>query len=377
MRVQSFLRIFACCLVTLCVTCLVQAQGGQAPQGGQTPPAPQPTPQPRQPTVTPAPAPNQSMRVRGRIIAGPHGLGPGYTEVRFETDGGQPVGFAYADSNGEFTFERNGITLEQTVYAVVNVEGFKPYRERLLGDFRGSFESLTVFLEPDSTKTVPAKEGTVVDLKQLRAKIPGKAVNEYENALKESSKGNRAKAAEGLERALKLAPDFYEAQYSLGIQYIGLQKYDQAEAALLRARDLSPKAAEPLIHLGTLYYQRGESQSDAGRSEEAATAFEKAADFLEESIRRSPLSSSAHSYLGAALYKVGSYEEAETTLKRALELDANEQNARLMLVNVYTKSGRYKEALEQVNIFLSNNPKSTQRAALEAIKEKLQKASEK
>ena len=378
MRVQSFLKIFACCLLTLCVTCLVHAQGGQAPQGGQTPPpAPQPTPQPRQPTVTPTPAPNQSLRVHGRIIAGPHGLDSQFTEVRFETDGGQPVGYAYADSNGEFTFETSAAPLDRTVYAVVKVEGFKPYRERLFGDFRGSFESLTIFLEPDSTKTVPAKEGTVVDLKQLRAKIPGKAVNEYENALKESSKGNRAKAAEGLERALKLAPDFYEAQYSLGIQYIGLQKYDQAEAALMRARDLSPKAAEPLIHLGTLYYQRGESQSDAGRSEEAATTFKKAADFLEESIRRSPLSSSAHSYLGAALYKVGSYEEAETTLKRALELDENEQNARLMLVNVYTKSGRYNEALGQVNIFLAKNPKSTQRAALEAIKEKLQKASEK
>jgi tetratricopeptide (TPR) repeat protein len=211
----------------------------------------------------------------------------------------------------------------------------------------------------------------------LRAKIPGKAVDEYERALKESSKGNRVKAAEGLERALKLAPDFYEAQHSLGIQYIGLQKYDQAETALLRARDLSPKAAEPLINLGTLYYQRGESHSDAGRAEEAATTFEKAEDVLEESIRRNPLSSSAHFYLGATRYKMGSYEEAETSLKRALELNADEQNARLMLVNVYTKSARYNEALEQTNIFLAKNPKSPQRAALEALKEKIEKAAQK
>jgi hypothetical protein len=40
-----------------------------------------------------------------------------------------------------------------------------------------------------------------------------------------------------------------------------------------------------LLNLGRLYYQRGESQSDAGRSEEAATTFKKAVDFLEESIR--------------------------------------------------------------------------------------------
>src|SRR5215831_15428776 len=110
MRVQSFRKIFVGCLVTLYVTCLVHAQGGQAPQGGQTPPpAPQPTPQPpRQPTVTPTPAPNPSVQIRGRVIAGPRGLNSGYTEVRFETDGGQPVGFAYADSNGEFTFQKSG-----------------------------------------------------------------------------------------------------------------------------------------------------------------------------------------------------------------------------------------------------------------------------
>jgi tetratricopeptide (TPR) repeat protein len=379
MRVLSFRPIFAVCLVVVCATCLVHAQGGQAPQGGQTPQTPQPTPQPPRPNVTPTPAPNQSLRIRGRIIAGPHGLDSAITEVRIETDGGQPVGFAFADSNGEFTFERNGSVPYQNVYAVVKVDGFKPYRERLFfSDFRGSFETvLTIFLEREPTVTVSGKDGTVVDLKQLRAKIPGKAVDEYEKALKESSKGNRVKAAEGLERALKLAPDFYEAQHSLGIQYIGLQKYDQAETALLRARDLSPKAAEPLINLGTLYYQRGESHSDAGRAEEAATTFKKAEDVLEESIRRNPLSSSAHFYLGATRYKMGSYEEAETSLKRALELNADEQNARLMLVNVYTKSARYIEALEQTNIFLAKNPKSPQRAALEAIKEKIEKAAEK
>jgi tetratricopeptide (TPR) repeat protein len=379
MRVLSFRTIFAVCLIVVCAACLVHAQGGQAPQGGQTPQTPQPTPQPPRPNVTPTPAPSQSLRIRGRIIAGPHGLDSAITEVRFETDGGQPVGFAFADSNGEFTFERNGMIPDQNVYAVVKVDGFKPYRERLFfSDFRGSFEtSLTIFLEREPTVTVSGKDGTVVDLKQLRAKIPGKAVDEYEKALKESSKGNRVKAAEGLERALKLAPDFYEAQHSLGIQYIGLQKYDQAETALLRARDLSPKAAEPLINLGTLYYQRGESHSDAGRAEEAATTFEKAEDVLEESIRRNPLSSSAHFYLGATRYKMGSYEEAETSLKRALELNADEQNARLMLVNVYTKSARYNEALEQTNIFLAKNPKSPQRAALEALKEKIEKAAQK
>jgi len=211
-------------------------------------------------------------------------------------------------------------------------------------------------------------------LKQLRTKIPGKAVDEYEKALKESAKGNRDKAIEGFQRAIKLAPDFYEAQHSLGVQFFQMEKYDDAETALLKARNLSPKAPEVLINLGSLYYRQGEAQSDAGHPSEAEEIFQKAVNVLEESIRNSPLSASAHSYLGAALYKLAAYERSESALKRALELDQNYSDARLMLINVYARQARYGEALESVNIFLAKNPKAPQRPALESIKAKLEKA---
>jgi Tfp pilus assembly protein PilF len=380
---QSLVTGFAAFLIFIAVgSAFGHAQEPQAPQGGQTTPPPQPTPQPqpRQPAPNPGPQPtfpsqNQNLNIRGRIITGVHTSDLSITEVRFETDGGQPVGFAYTNSNGEFNFQRVGFSLDQTMYVVVNVPGFKPYRDRIFGGFTpGSFDGfLTIFLERETTVKVDKNAPTVIDLKQLRAKIPGKAVDEYEKAVKESSKGNRGKAVEGLQRAIKLAPDFYEAQHSLGLQYLALQKYDDAESAFFRARDLSPKAAEPLINLGTLYYQQGESQSDAGHPDEAAATFQKAAEVLEESIRRSPLSSPAHSYLGAALYKLASYEEAETVLKRALDLDEDQHNARLMLVNVYSKSARYREALEQANIFLQKNPKAPQRPALENIKQQIEK----
>src|SRR5215510_1637178 len=177
-----------------CLTCPLYSQGEQTSQGGQAPaPQPTPQPQPRQPNA-PTPLPNQNppLRIRGRIIAGPHGIDSSITQVRFETEGGQPIGFAYADSGGEFTFERDGIPLDQTVYVMVNVDGFKPHRERLFGDLRGSLDSfVTIFLEPESGKSVSSKGANIVDLKQLRARVPSKAVDEYEKALKESSKGNR------------------------------------------------------------------------------------------------------------------------------------------------------------------------------------------
>jgi len=382
MTYRTFLSVLLACVVIAGLGSSVYAQEQQPPPGGdQTPTMPAPTPQPggRQPNVVPVPQPTQPTEnevvIRGRIITGVHSDIP-IIEVRIEMDGGQPVGFAYADSVGEFTFRRTGISLDQTLFVVVNLDGFKPYKERIFGSFgTHSFDGfMTIFLEREGTTTTNKGGGTVVDLKQLRTRVPGKAVDEYEKALKESSKGNREKAVEGLQRAVKLAPDFYEAQHSLGIHYMALQKFDDAETALIKARDLSPKAADPLINLGTLYYQRGESLVDSGHADEAADVFDKAIDVLDESIKRDPLSAAAHGYLGAALYKVAEYQEAETSLNRALELDADQTNARLMLINVYTKSGRYKDALEQVNIFLTKNPKSPQRPAMEAIKQQIEKA---
>ena len=94
---------------------------------------------------------------------------------------------------------------------------------------------------------------------------------------------------------------------------------------------------------------------------------------MEESVRRNPLSPPTHSNLGAALYKIGEYERAETILKKALELDENEHNARLMLINVYTKGARFSDALQQANAFLEKNPKAPQRPSLEAIKQQIEK----
>ena len=353
-------------------------QGGGGGQPNQTPqPAPQPTPQPRQPgNPTPQPTfPTEgSIAIRGRIIADTHNSFP-QIEVRLETDGGPPVGFAYTDSSGEFYFQRTGLRLDSNLYVTVKMDGYKPYRERVEGIFdTNNFQSsVTIFLEREDVITVPKNGAAVVDLKQLRAKIPGKAVDEYEKALKESLKGNRGKAMEGIQRAIKMAPDFYEAQHSLGVQYFQMEKYDDAETALLRARDLSPKAPEVLMNLGSLYYRQGEGQSDAGHADEAASIFQKAVDVLEESIKRNPLSPAAHSYLGAALYKLASYERSESMLNRALEIDENQSDARLMLVNVYTRQARYDEALQSVNIFLTKNPKAPQRPALENIKAKIEK----
>ncbi len=189
------------------------------------------------------PSQSQTINVHGHVITGAHS-GPSILEVRFETDGRQLIGFAYANTSGEFIFQKSGITLVSALYVVVNLEGYVPYRERVInsGPRPGAFDAaLSIFLEPERTPDTAQSGGVpVVDASQLRTRIPGKAVDEYEKAMKDAAKGNPEKAVEGLQRAVRIAPDFYEAHQSLGIQYVALRKFQEGEAALTRARNLSP-----------------------------------------------------------------------------------------------------------------------------------------
>lgn len=377
MRISS-LKVFALAAVIVTLTC---AGGLNAlpptPAGGQT--AMQFTSQstPRTPTPTPAtPNQTQTINIHGHIITGAHS-GPPILEVRFETDGRQLIGFAYAGTSGEFLFQKSGFTVVSSLYVVVNLDGYAPYRERVInsGPGQGAFDAtLSIFLEPEKTLDTAQADGIpVVDANQLRKRIPGKAVDEYEKAMKDAAKGNPEKAVEGLLRAIRIAPDFYEAQQSLGIQYVALQKFQEGEAALIKAGNLNPSSVAPLINLGALYYQQGQVQSDAGHLEAAAATFAKAVEILNEAVRRSPLSSAAYSNLGAAQYKIGEYDRARVSLSRALEIDDKEDNARLVLINVYAKSAHYDDALEEIGRFLARNPNAPQRASLESIQNQIQK----
>ena len=324
----------------------------------------------------PDPVPSGNISIRGRIIAPSTRDYPGVV-VRVETDGGQPVGVAYTTSTGEFSFQTSGFSAEQDFYINVNMDGYKTFRDRVNGGFNfanGYSGNATVFLEPEDVKAPDKTGGTIVDLKELRARVPAKALDEYARALKEALKGDADNAIGRLQRVVKLAPDFYEAQITLGTQYMKMQKFQDAETALMRAKDLSPKAAEPVLNLGKLYYQRAQEQADAGTSNEASAAFRKALQFLEETVRRDPLSAPAKSYLGAALYQTGSYDEAESTLNHALELDDQESDAHLMLINVYVKQTHYDKALVSIKTFLTKNPKAPQRASLEGMQAQLEKA---
>jgi tetratricopeptide (TPR) repeat protein len=89
-----------------------------------------------------------------------------------------------------------------------------------------------------------------------------------------------------------------------------------------------------------------------------------ALDVIEESLKlnRSPM---AYYYLGTAYFRSNFYEEAETNLKLALEMDPRLPPGHLMLANLYLRQRKWREAFEQLDKYLQENPKAANRTEIE------------
>ena len=320
---------------------------------------------------------NSEFVIRGKLVFDSPYPPDERIEIRLERSGRQLIDTVFSDGVGNFMF-RN--LLPDLYFVRVKVDGYEEARERV--ELSSSFTrtaSLTMFLKAETIirrETSLGFEGdpNVVDINELRADYPKKAVEEYEKAIEDAEKGNSKKAIDRLEKAVKLAPDFYQAQNNLGVQYQQLGRYRDAERTFHLTRELSKSAAQPLVNLGSMYLEEGQAQIGAGRNEEGDATFGKAVVSLEEAITLNAFSAPARYFLGSALFKTTAYDRAETMLVRALELDDQMHEVRLMLVNVFMKQQRYQEVLGQLAAYIEDNPDSPQVEAVKNMKEQIEKA---
>ena len=313
---------------------------------------------------------SQGGEVVGRVNL-VSGGDPGVVVVQLEDLRGSPLASIFTDEKGLFRFTGLG-RLSDNLFLVIEHEGFRPVREEIDLGLRQS-ANMMIFLEPETDPGAGDGEG-VVDVRELLANIPDEAVEAYEVALEASLDGDHDVAIEHLQRALELAPDYYDARIKLGVEQLGLDRFREAEAAFARAFELRPDAELAPLNLGVLHYREGDLSGAGGDLEDAAASFGQAIGFLQEAIRLNPLSGDAHFYLGTTLYKSGIFDAAEELLRRALDIVDGHAQARLALVNLYARQSRYEEALEQADAFLGENPDSPQRAAIERAKSQIEAA---
>ncbi|MDX2031054.1 MAG: tetratricopeptide repeat protein [Blastocatellia bacterium] len=181
--------------------------------------------------------------------------------------------------------------------------------------------------------------------------IPDNARKIYDRAVRQLE--NPKQAEEGfasLKEALKVFPTYYLALERLGVEYVKRQQYEPARETLLKAREVNPTGAPALYVLGVSQFylrQLPEAADSLGRSLQLAPD--------------SPNAALAHFYRGLAFWNTGKHAEAEPHLKKCYELGGNTipPDVHMHLAQYYSDKKRYKDAAEELEMFLKLAPDAT------------------
>ncbi len=327
-------------------------------------------------------APNQQRNriddysIRGKIVIPNQRDSDQRIEVKLEKSALQVIQTTYTDSSGNFDF-RN--LAPGAYYISVMLEGFEPVHQlvEIFNTFGNS--SVTIFLNKPAVQIrerptgLEAADPDIVDISQMRENFPKKAVQDYEKALDEKQKGRLESAVKLLQDAILLAPNFFHAHNNLGIIYQALKRYPDAEREYSQSRQLNGKNERPLVNLGSLYIE--ESNLQKTDREASGKLLDQALDALEEAVKLNPRSAMAYFLLGQANYRSDFLEEAETAFKKAHDLDPRLSAARLMLANVYVKLQKWDSVLENLDAYLQENPKASDRASVEQMRARIAQTS--
>jgi adenylate cyclase len=162
-------------------------------------------------------------------------------------------------------------------------------------------------------------------------------------AASESIKESISNAMRSAQKAIELDNSSAEANAALSLVLVMLRQHDKAIEAGERAVALNPNSAVALYTLALcLNYSY--------RSEEAFP-------LVQQAIRLNPLVSRYFSHFGIACRETGRFEEGIAGIKKCLQFAPNDVLARLVLISLYSYSGREDEARATVAEIQRIDPK--------------------
>jgi tetratricopeptide (TPR) repeat protein len=214
------------------------------------------------------------------------------------------------------------------------------------------------FKESDFEFKETVKSASTVSLTQLA--IPEKALNEYQRAQAEFSKGNFDAGLKRMERAVEIAPRFSTAWNDLGTVRYKRQEYAKAEECFRRALDADSGSFMPLVNLGGVLINLGR--------------FEEALGYNQRAVAARPSDALASSQLGQTYFQLGQSEDAMKYLEAAVKLDPGHfSGPQLFLAEIHARRGERALAADDLASFLKLHPGHPRTDQLKAAMENLRK----
>ena len=287
---------------------------------------------------------------------------------------GATIDSVYTDSQGIYGFHNLN---PNPYYVVVEDDQYQPVKiEATITPLQLApimFVDITLVKRapPDEKGKVPAKsEGAnqnLTDVREYTSKFPKPAVKEFEKGTKADGAGKKDDAIRHYQKAIQIAPDFYEAHNNLGSDYLSKSDFPNARKEFEQAIAQNQSDAAGYFNLSNVCMLMNDMPS--------------ARKYLEEGIRREPESALGQFLLGSLDMKSGKLPDAENALRQSIRFDPVMVQPRLQLVNVLLQQGKNSEAIQQLHDFLTtfpDNPFSPQaRKVLEKLEGSLQAKSPK
>ena len=239
---------------------------------------------------------------------------------------------AVPDQDGVFRF--NGLVPGNYTVVVDAGPEFEKARESV-GIYQGTSKvvQVSIQLQPKVDSSNP-----------LFAGVPSNALNFYQKGTAAAHKGDAKAAAESLSAAVTAYPNFPIALNELGAQYLILKQWDKAGDTYEALLKLKPDDAHAHLNLGIVAFNKKK--------------FEDADTHLRKALELNSAGPSAHYYLGLTLISVKRYSEAVPEFEAAIANGGeNLALAHKYLGGLYM-SQRPKEAADELEKYLKLDPKA-------------------
>ncbi len=260
-------------------------------------------------------------------------------EVRLHTFGSpSPAYRTYTDGGGRVTFM--GVRAD-AYYLEVEKEGFEPHREQV--EITGNDQTLLVRLRPKDTGAGGVGTGAATVSSGVLA-APAAARREYDKGMNALKENDAAGSIGHFRKAIEAHPQFGEAYVMLGLAHMQQKNVKDAMTALTKAIEINPKLRMGHTLLGKVFMEERD--------------FPRAEQELQESMRLDVQAWDAPYELARCYFNMGKLDQALQYAQRAQSSPQASSSTRLLLADIYLRTGDSANALAQLEAFTREDPKS-------------------
>ena len=243
------------------------------------------------------------------------------------------------DSSGLFAFRRLSTGIFQVRVQTYGTSYIGQIKRVQLERTR-AFEQVDFVLVSRQTSSISPTGGAV-----FVQEVPEQARREFDRGSELLKNDRRREGVAALKKAVEMFPSYFAALELLGMEYVKQQEYEPAIHVLTKAVEVNRRAHQSLYGLSV--------------AQQNLKQLPQAVESMRRAITLNPGSVNANLWMGMLLRQSAKLDEAETYLKQADKLaESKSADAHWQLALLFNDLKRYREAADELELFLKVQPDS-------------------